>query len=168
MDEVPAPTRILVVSDTHVSTAAALPTALFELAGAVDHVIHAGDHSSADVVAVLATFAPVTAVHGNVEQAEVVERLPLQATVELGGVRIGVVHDAGARAGRHERLERRFPGCGVVVYGHSHEPEVARSAAGTLVINPGSPTQRRRAPTHTVAMLEVAGGVAEATLVHLD
>jgi predicted phosphodiesterase len=80
-----------------------------------------------------------------------------------------MVHDAGGAAGRHARLHARFPMAQVVVYGHSHQPELTRADTGQLVLNPGSPTQRRRAPTHTVAWLELAdGAVRDASLVHLD
>ena len=97
-------------------------------------------------------------------------RLPERAQVELDGVRFGVVHDAGAREGRHQRLRSWFPSCDVVVYGHSHLPELEHpGTAGQLVCNPGSPTQRRRAPDHTAAWLEIAGGaVVAADLVLID
>jgi hypothetical protein len=81
-------------------------------------------------------------------------------------LRIGVVHDGGGRAGRAERLLRRFPACGAIVYGHSHLPEVSRYA-GVWILNPGSPTERRRAPTHTLIRLEVAGGEARPQLVEV-
>lgn len=160
--------RVLVTSDTHVASAALLPAALLELAVRADHVLHAGDHSSADVVDVLAACAPVTAVHGNVEQPEVVHRLPERATVVLGGVSFGIVHDAGPAGGRHERLEGWFPRCDVRVYGHTHMPEASPTRAGTWTINPGSPTQRRRAPSHSIAWVELDGGaVTRVTIVDL-
>lgn len=95
--------------------------------------------------------------------------LPERAEVELGGMRIGIVHDPGVAHGRHERLRGWFPGCGVVVYGHTHMPEVARTQDGDLlVINPGSPVQRRRAPWHSACWLEVAdGAVVAADIVRL-
>jgi uncharacterized protein len=69
-----------------------------------------------------------------------------------------MVHDAGARGGRHRRMAEAFPGADVVVFGHSHEPMIERVDDGPLLVNPGSPTQRRRQPVHTVAWLELAGG----------
>jgi predicted phosphodiesterase len=83
--------------------------------------------------------------------------------VEAEGTRIGVIHDGGPSAGRHERLAQWFPGCDVVVYGHSHLPELARHGE-SWIVNPGSPTERRRAPSHTLAV--VRGGVPQ--LVNLD
>ena len=79
--------------------------------------------------------------------------LPERLVAEAEGLRIGLVHDAGPRRGRHERLRAAFPDCDLIVYGHSHEPEVAL-AGGTWIVNPGSPTERRRASAHTMAVVE--------------
>lgn len=162
--------RVLVTSDTHLTLGARLPLDLLELADRADHVVHAGDFVTMDVHDTLAALAPVTAVHGNVCDPETAARLPERAEVELGGVRIGVVHIPGASAARHERLRAWFPDCDVVVYGHTHMPEIVRSSeADMLVINPGSPVQRRRAPWHSAAWLEVAhGAVLAADLVRID
>jgi putative phosphoesterase len=123
-----------------------------------------------DVHDTLAALAPITAVHGNVCDGETAARLPERAEVEVGGVRIGVVHIPGASIGRHARLREWFPECDVVVYGHTHMPELERADAGSLlVINPGSPVQRRRAPWHSACWLEVAdGAVVAADLVRID
>jgi putative phosphoesterase len=163
--------HVLVTSDTHLTLGAKLPDDLLRLADRADHIVHAGDFVTLDVLDTLEALAPVTAVHGNVCDGATASRLPERAEVELGGVRIGVVHDPGMRIGRHERLRGWFPGCGVVVYGHTHMPELARvgsSDGAVLIVNPGSPTQRRRAPSHTACWLELAGGrVAAADLVVL-
>jgi putative phosphoesterase len=161
--------RVLVTSDTHLVLGAKLPAALLELADRADHVVHAGDFVTMDVHATLAALAPITAVHGNVCDAEVAATLPERTQVQLGGVTIGVVHDPGAAAGRHERLRGWFPGCGIVVYGHTHMPELERTDDDELlVINPGSPVQRRRAPWHSACWLELADGdVVAADLVRL-
>ena len=98
-------------------------------------------------------FAPVTAVHGNVDEPELREALPERVVAEAEGVRIGLVHDPGPRAGRHPRLRGWFPGCDMVAYGHTHAPEVERSD-GVWIVNPGSPTERRRAPAHTMVVVE--------------
>jgi hypothetical protein len=79
--------------------------------------------------------------------------LPARLVVESEGLRIGVVHSGGPRAGREARLRRRFPECDLVAYGHSHQPEVV-SHEGCWIVNPGSPTERRHAPTHTMAVVE--------------
>jgi predicted phosphodiesterase len=89
--------------------------------------------------------------------------LPERRVVEAEGLRIGLVHDAGPAGGRHERLLAWFPGCDLVAYGHTHVQEVTRAGAA-WILNPGSPTERRRSAGHSLAV--VADGVPE--LVHLD
>jgi putative phosphoesterase len=110
---------------------------------------------------------PVLAVHGNVDSRELRRALPAQRIVEADGARIGMVHDAGPAAGRLERLRRRFPGCAAVVFGHSHIPLLEVAPDGFAIFNPGSPTDRRRQPVHTMGTAEVAGGVIAFTLVEL-
>lgn len=114
--------------------------------------MHTGDFTGAGVLAELERYAPVSAVQGNMDEAELRAALPLRAEVELEGLRIGIVHDAGPRAGRHERLLDAFPGCDVIAYGHTHMPEVRR-AGRAWILNPGSPTERRRAAEHTMIVL---------------
>ena len=97
-------------------------------------------------------LGPVEAVHGNMDDAEIRGALPARHVVEAGGHRIGLVHDPGPRHGRHERLRAAFPGCDVVAYGHTHVPE-AVTDDGVSIVNPGSPTERRRAPSHTMAVI---------------
>jgi hypothetical protein len=86
--------------------------------------------------------------------------------IETGGARIGLVHNFGPRAGREARLAARFPSCSAVVYGHSHIPQVSRHE-NVLILNPGSPTDRRRAPEHTMIELEIEAGELRARLVTL-
>ena len=100
-------------------------------------------------------LAPVAAVHGNMDERALRDALPARLVAEHEERRIGLVHDAGPATDRHLRLREWFPGCDVVVYGHTHAPEVVR-AGGTWFVNPGSPTERRRAPAHTMAVLEGA------------
>jgi putative phosphoesterase len=119
-------------------------------------ILHAGDVVAASVLDELAAYAPVSAVAGNMDLPELAERLPERRVVEVGGARIGMVHDAGPRAGRHERLADWFPGCAAVVYGHTHLPELARHGA-LWILNPGSPTERRRAPARSLIELELDG-----------
>jgi predicted phosphodiesterase len=85
------------------------------------------------------------------DEATLRQALPAQRVVEAEGLRIGLVHDAGPRQGRHERLRSAFPGCDVIAYGHTHRPEVAPGDA--WILNPGSPTERRRAPAHTMVVI---------------
>ena len=108
---------------------------------------------------------PVEAVHGNVDEPAV-RALPEEHVVEAGDVRIGLVHIAGPRVGREGRLVTRFPGCDVVVYGHTHVPQVER-CDGVWILNPGSPTERRRAPTRTMLELAVNGRDVRPKLVDL-
>jgi putative phosphoesterase len=100
----------------------------------------------------LEALAPVAAVHGNVDEPALVATLPARRVVEAEGLRLGVVHSGGMRAGRHERLRSWFPDCDAVAYGHSHQPEVDRSD-GVWILNPGSAADRRREPTHTMIVI---------------
>lgn len=92
------------------------------------------------------------AVYGNVDEAALKHSLPERLVAKAAGLTLGLVHDAGPRAARHERLRAWFPACDVIVYGHTHSPELARHA-GAWILNPGSPTVRRRAPAHTMAVI---------------
>lgn len=153
-------TNVLVTGDTHVHAGARLPEALLLLADRADHIVHAGDIVTSDVLDTLAALAPTTAVRGNCDDASVAARLPERVEIEIDGVRIGMVHDAGPAAGRHERLSDWFPSCRVVVYGHTHAPDVSHvPGRDLLVLNAGSPTQRRRADDHTACWVQIDGGV---------
>jgi uncharacterized protein len=155
---------IAVLSDTHLPRGSRrLPARCVELLREASVIVHAGDIAAASALEELERFAPVAAVHGNVDEPPLRERLPQARVVEAEGLRIGVLHDGGSPAGRHDRLTARFPGCDIVVYGHSHLPEV-RHANGVWILNPGSPTERRRARTHTMVVLR--RGVPE--LIELD
>jgi putative phosphoesterase len=161
--------RLLVLSDTHLGAATVdrMPPEVWAMADDADAVLHAGDVCERAVLDALRRRAPVHAVLGNNDHA-LRGRLPEALELELAGVHIGMVHDAGLTAGRVARMARRFPGADVVVFGHSHEPTVELVDGGPLLVNPGSPTQRRRQPVHTVAWLEVVdGAVREATLVEV-
>jgi predicted phosphodiesterase len=105
----------------------------------------------------LSGFAPVHAVLGNNDH-ELVACLPEQLVVDIDGVRIAMIHDSGARAGRAGRLHRRFPDAAVVVFGHSHMPMDELGIDGQRLFNPGSPTERRGAPDRTLGRLGVVDG----------
>jgi uncharacterized protein len=114
-------------------------------------------------------FARVEAVYGNMDEPALRESLPEQLVVEVAGARIGVVHIPGPAAGREARLLTRFPGCDAIVYGHTHIPQVARAGPdGVWILNPGSPTERRRGPVHSMLVLEVERGEIRAELVTLS
>jgi len=98
------------------------------------------------------------AVYGNVDDAGVRAALPASTAVDAGGARIGLVHDAGPARGRLERLRRRFPDADAVVFGHSHIPLLERAPDGFQIFNPGSPTEKRRAPQHTMGIATVHDG----------
>jgi putative phosphoesterase len=109
----------------------------------------------------------VAAVHGNVDSAELRRRLPERRVVEAGGCRIGMLHDAGPAHGRLERLRRAFPDADAVVFGHSHIPLHERAPDGFAIFNPGSPTDRRRQPHHTMGLATAAAGALDFELLSL-
>lgn len=161
--------QVLVLSDTHLgpTTLDRLPDEVWTMAEAADVVLHAGDVVDAALLAALGQRAPTHAVLGNNDHG--LERhLPEVLELELDGVAVAMIHDSGATAGRGARLQRRFPQAQVVVFGHSHDPLVEQVDGGPLLVNPGSPTQRRRQPVHTVARLELRdGAVLRAELVEV-
>lgn len=132
-----------------------------------DLILHAGDVAAAVVLDGLRALGPpVHAVHGNMDDAALRAELPRELVVEAGGARIGLVHVPGPRAGREARLAARFPGCQAVVYGHTHVPEIERHG-DVWILNPGSPTDRRSAPEHSMLVLEVEAGEIVPALVAL-
>lgn len=149
---------IAIVSDTHIPRGRrTLSPACVERLRAADLVLHGGDLTSVAFLEELRSLGPpVEAVVGNVDEPALRELLPVERIVEAGEARIGMVHVGGPRAGRPERLAARFPGCAAVVYGHSHLPEVTLHR-GVWILNPGSPTERRRAPFPSLIELTVAG-----------
>ncbi|GAC1373010.1 MAG: metallophosphoesterase [Actinomycetota bacterium] len=159
--------RIGVISDTHIpSRAKALPAEVLALFAGVDLILHAGDVSTSGPLKVLGGVAPVLGVAGNIDEADLRAVLPQQLRVTLGGVALGMVHDSGAASGRRERMRRLFPGCRVVIFGHSHQP-LCEDRAGLLLLNPGSACDPRRAKIPTVALLEISAGEPAARLVQL-
>jgi hypothetical protein len=134
-----------------------LPDECARLLGEADLILHAGDFVSLAVYEALRGFAPVQGVAGNMDEAELRAVLPSRLVVEVEGLRIGMVHDAGPALGRAERLLDAFPGCAAVIYGHTHVPEAVR-LGGAWVLNPGSPTERRSAPNHGMIVLDVQKG----------
>jgi putative phosphoesterase len=131
-----------------------------------DLIVHGGDFVAASVLDELRAFGPVEAVHGNMDDAALRALLPAELVIEAGGARIGLVHDGGPRAGREARLAARFPSCSTVVYGHSHIPQVSRHE-NVLILNPGSPTDRRCAPERRMIELEIEDGEPHPRLITL-
>jgi putative phosphoesterase len=162
---------LAIISDTHLPRGRrALPAACVERLRAADLVVHAGDIAAAAVLEELEALGPpVAAVHGNADDAELHRRLPAERVVEAGGARIAVLHDAGPAAGRLARLQRRFACCDAAVFGHSHIPLHERDpATGFQIFNPGSPTDRRREPRHTMGLASVDDGAVAFGLVVLE
>ncbi len=160
---------IAVIADTHLPRGRRrLPDACLERLGAADLILHAGDFTAAGVLDELEAIGPpVAAVHGNVDDEELRSRLPGERLVEAGGARIAVLHDAGPATGRLERLRRRFPDAHAAVFGHSHIP-LHEHADDFQIFNPGSPTDRRRQPRHTMGIARVEGGRVGFDHVELD
>jgi len=150
---------VAIVSDTHLPKGRRrLPGACVEAIERADALIHAGDVSTAAVLHEIAAIGPpLHAVHGNVDDAELRGSLPAALELELRGRRIAVVHDAGPSRGRLARLRGRFPAAEAVVFGHSHLPLHERDG-GFQIFNPGSPTERRRAPRPSMGLLSIGAG----------
>ncbi len=160
--------EIAIISDTHMPRGERrLPDQCLRRLRSADLILHAGDICTLSVLADLRAHGEVMAVHGNVDDREVRTALPEQRVVEAGQVTIGMVHDAGPRAGRRERLRRWFPDADAVVFGHSHLPLHEGEPGGFQIFNPGSPTERRRAPQHTMGIATVDGGKLTFDLVKL-
>lgn len=151
--------RIVIVSDTHMPKGTrALPEECVDRLRGADLILHGGDVAALAFLDELRALGPpVEAVHGNMDDDELRALLPKEHVVEAGGARIGMVHIPGPLVGREARLVARFPACDAVVYGHTHVPQVELHA-GVWILNPGSPTERRRSPARSMLELEVDGG----------
>jgi putative phosphoesterase len=161
---------IAVIADTHLPRGARrIPHDCLERIAAADLLLHAGDFVTVEVLRELEAIGPpVVGVHGNVDSAELRRLLPAERVVDAGGARVALVHDAGPRRGRLERLRRRFgERADAVVFGHSHLPLHERADDGFQIFNPGSPTERRRAPAHTMGVARAEGGRLAFELVDL-
>jgi uncharacterized protein len=159
---------VAIVSDTHMPRGSRrLPPPCLERLRAADLILHAGDFSTVEVLRELEGYGAVVGVHGNVDDAQLIRGLPVERVVSVGGARIAVVHDAGPARGRLKRLHRRFPDADAVVFGHSHMPAYERDEHGFQIFNPGSPTERRRAPVRTMGLARVTGGTVDFELVDL-
>ena len=151
--------QIAVISDTHLPRGPRrLPGACVVRLRAADLILHAGDLSTLAVLRELEAYGQVIAVHGNVDDVHVRAALPATAQVEADGATIAMVHDAGPSKGRLARLRRWFPDADAVVFGHSHIPLHERAPDGFQIFNPGSPTERRRAPHHTMGIARAQRG----------
>jgi putative phosphoesterase len=159
---------VAVISDTHMPRGARrLPDPFVERILTADLLLHAGDFMTVEVLRQLEAIGPpLVGVHGNVDSAELRRLLPAERVVRVGEARIAMVHDAGPRAGRLERMRVRFGDrAEAVVFGHSHLPLHERAEDGFQIFNPGSPTERRRAPSHTMGLARIEGSTVEFELI---
>jgi putative phosphoesterase len=151
--------QIAIISDTHMPRGArAIPEACLQRCREADAILHAGDLIDMAVLELLRALGPpLHAIHGNVDSAAVRSVLPGRLELELGGARIGMVHAPGPAGGRLDALRAAFPRCDAVIFGHTHMPEHAERD-GFQIFNPGSPTERRRAPVHTMGAATIEAG----------
>jgi uncharacterized protein len=149
---------VAVISDTHLPRGTrALPDGCVKRLRAADLILHAGDFVSTGFLDELRALGPpVAGVCGNMDEPALKTALPKQQVLEIGGLRIGMVHDAGPRVGREARLAARFADCEAVVYGHTHVPQVERFQH-LWVLNPGSPTDKRKQPVQSMIVLRLRG-----------
>jgi len=153
-------TRVVVLSDTHLRSGGKrrLPDGAYRALDDAEVILHAGDIVTADLLHELSGFAPTHAVLGNNDLDPTLAHLPEARLEIIGGVRVAMVHDSGPRSGREARMRRRFPEAHVVVFGHSHIPWNQPGLDGQLLFNPGSPTERRAQPRHTLGVLDLDAG----------
>jgi putative phosphoesterase len=162
---------IAIIADTHMPRGSRrLPAACVERIARADLLLHAGDFATLTVLRELEAIGPPLAgVHGNVDSGELRRLLPAERVIEAAGARIALTHDAGPRAGRLERMRRRFGDrADALVFGHSHLALHERAEDGFQIFNPGSPTERRRAPRHTMGVAVAEGAEVRFELVAAD
>ena len=159
-------TRLLLISDTHLpKRAKALPDVIWAEVERADAVLHAGDWVEASLLdELLARAKRVIGVWGNNDGDDLRSRLPEIARVEFDGIRFAMIHETGAATKRDERLDAQFPDADVIVFGHSHIPWDSVSPGGRRVLNPGSPTDRRRQPVCTYMVVTIEGGALSVEL----
>lgn len=162
------PSRLLLISDTHVPPRARdLPEAVWSEVEAADIVVHAGDWVDVALLDRLEERARrLVGVVGNNDHGVLRERLPEVARIEVDGVRLGVVHETGPAQGRERRCSERYPDLDVLVFGHSHIPWDTTTPTGLRLLNPGSPTDRRRQPACTYLTAVAAAGRLEEVTLH--
>ena len=160
--------RLVITSDTHIpGRGRDLPAPLWQAIDEADVVIHAGDWVSESIVDSVANRSRrLIGVYGNNDGPGIRARLPEIARETIGGVRVAVVHETGAAQGREARCARRFPATDLLVFGHSHIPWDTRAANGLRLVNPGSPTDRRRQPYATFITARLAAAAVVELVFH--
>jgi putative phosphoesterase len=161
--------RVIVLSDTHAPRFwKSCPSAVAGHLRTADVILHAGDVCTASVLDELCQYAPVHAVLGNNDGADVADwGAPPALQLDLGGISVAMIHDSGPATGRLRRMKAAFPAAELVVFGHSHIPLDA-SDQGLRIFNPGSPTDRRRQPHGTLGVLDITGGQLAARIVEVS
>lgn len=160
--------RLLLIADTHLPLRAkALPDQVWREVDAADVVVHAGDWVEVPLLDELeARSKRLIGVYGNNDGADLRARLPEIARADLGGVRLAVIHETGGKQGRERRCDEQFPGTDVLVFGHSHIPWDTVTPNGLRLLNPGSPTDRRRQPFCTYQTAEIRHGGLRDVVLH--
>lgn len=160
--------RLLLIADTHIPKRARdLPAQVWDEVAKADVVIHAGDWVEPDLLDKLeARAARLIACWGNNDGSALRQRLPERADATLAGVRLTVVHETGAAAGREARMSRLYPDSDVLVFGHSHIPWDTTTDTGLRLLNPGSPTDRRRQPFCTYMTARIDDGALKDVELH--
>jgi uncharacterized protein len=160
--------RLVLMSDTHVPKRARdLPAELWAAVDAADVVIHAGDWVDVPLLDALeARSARLIACYGNNDGPALRRRLPEIARADVGGLRMAVVHETGPATGREARCAARFPDTDVLVFGHSHIPWDTTAATSLRLLNPGSPTDRRRQPFATYLTAAITNGRLDDVVLH--
>jgi len=151
--------RLAIISDTHMPRGKrAIPEACLLRCREADAILHAGDLADVSVLESLRALGPpLHAISGNVDGTSVRAVLPERLERTFAGVRVGMTHIPGSASGRLDRLRAAFPRCDAVIFGHTHMPE-QEERDGFQIFNPGSPTERRRAPVHTMGLASIDGG----------
>ena len=162
-------TRLLLISDTHVpKRARVLPAEVWAEVERADAVLHAGDWVDASLLdELLGRAKRVIGVYGNNDGAALRSRLPEVARATFDGIRFAMIHETGAAAGREQRMDAQFPDADVLVFGHSHIPWDTTTPLGLRLLNPGSPTDRRRQPTCTYLIVNTDAAEISVDLRHL-
>jgi putative phosphoesterase len=160
--------RLVLISDTHVPRRARdLPAALWSAIDQADVVIHAGDWVDVSLLDRLeARAARLVACYGNNDGPALRARLPEIARTTLDGLRLAVIHETGQATGREKRCAAMFPDTDVLVFGHSHIPWDTTASSGLRLLNPGSPTDRRRQPDHTWMSAHISDGTLHDVTLH--
>ncbi|MDQ3985320.1 MAG: metallophosphatase family protein [Actinomycetota bacterium] len=154
--------KVVVLADTHTrGFSRALPMGAWPYIETADHILHAGDVVDPALLTELKAFAPVTVVMGNSDALDIRDwGATDEVEIDLGGVRVAMLHDSGLSKGRRERMRKLFPDARVVVFGHSHMP-FNEDTDGLLLFNPGSPTWKRKAPFPSMGILWIEDGDVE-------